>query len=483
MQLKKGGYLIQPFNYKMVFSSLIFLYIFLPLNLILYYISKNAQYRNLLLIAFSLTFYAWGEPFWIFLMIFSAFVDYCNALFIEHYRKWAFVGLISTLVINFGLLIGFKYSAFIYENLNFIFNLNLDVPKISLPIGISFYTFQTVSYVVDVYKKEVKAQTSFMNFLLFVSLYHQLVAGPIVRYSHIADEIDNRKFKLNDLVGGINRFCVGLFKKVCIANVAAEFVAKYLDADFSTLTVGEAWFGILMFSIQIYFDFSGYSDMAIGLGKMFGFHYHENFNYPYIANSATDFWRRWHISLGTFFRDYVYIPLGGNKKNGYFNLFVVWFLTGLWHGASWNFILWGVYFGVLILIERLFLFKILNFLPKVFSHLYLLFVVVLGWALFYFTDFKRLSSFFELLFGMTSNEVWNFKMNIVLQENMFWIAITLILCLPIYLILNRFTQRLIIKRKTIIPIIVSNVFHLILLLLATAMLVGNSYNPFIYYRF
>ena len=340
----------------MVFASLTFLYFFLPLNLILYYASNNANYRNLILTLFSFVFYAWGEPVWVFLLIFSATIDYLNGLFIDKYKGtvWAKLGVVSTLIFNLGILFFFKYSSFIYDNVNALLNTHFQFPRYSLPIGISFYTFQTISYVIDVYRGEVKAQRSWLKFMMFVSLYHQLVAGPIVRYSHIMHEIDKRKFRIRDISGGITRFCVGLFKKVAIANIAAELVVKYLDQpDLSSLSTGEMWFGVILFSIQIYFDFSGCSDMAIGLGRMFGFHYHENFNYPYIAKSATDFWRRWHISLGTFFKDYVYIPMGGNRKNGYFNLFVVWGLTGLWHGANWNFIFWGLFFGILIMIERL----------------------------------------------------------------------------------------------------------------------------------
>ena len=275
----------------MVFASLTFLYIFLPLNLILYYSWKNKLYRNLLLTVMSLVFYAWGEPIWISLLIFSALIDYVNGLLVEKWRDTPFakVPLISTLVVNLGLLATFKYATFITQNVNLILGTKFDVPSYALPIGISFYSFQTISYVVDVYKQEVKAQKSFLKFMLFVSLYHQLVAGPIVRYAHVAHEIDHRVIHKSDLSAGILRFCIGLFKKICIANVAGELVQNYLVGNLSSISVAEAWFGILMFTIQIYFDFSGYSDMAIGLGRMVGFHYHENFNYPYISKSAGDF--------------------------------------------------------------------------------------------------------------------------------------------------------------------------------------------------
>ena len=311
----------------MVFASLIFLFLFLPLNLVLYYLSGNKNYRNILLVVFSFFFYSWGEPVWILVMLFSATVDFVIALLIEQYRKtsWAKFFLILSITVNIGLLVLFKYSAFLYQNINDWFGLSLEVPTFTLPIGISFYTFQTISYVVDVYRNELKAQRSYLKYFMFVSLYHQLVAGPIVRYNHIANEIENRTTNIKDISQGVNRFCIGLFKKVFIANIAGELVQQYLNSDLTTLSVGGGWFGLLMFAIQIYFDFSGYSDMAIGLGWMFGFHYHENFNYPYIAASATDFWRRWHISLGTFFRDYIYIPLGGSKKNPYLNLLIVCF--------------------------------------------------------------------------------------------------------------------------------------------------------------
>lgn len=470
----------------MVFASLTFLCVFLPINLILYYAYNNNTYRNIILTIFSMIFYAWGEPVWVTLLFFSALIDYCNGLWVERKRgtPWAKAGVVSSVVLNLALLVGFKYSGFIYENINAIFGTNFTVPKIALPVGISFYTFQTISYVIDVYRDGVKAQRSFGKFLMFVSLYHQLVAGPIVRYTHIAHEIDHRKFSWVDMGAGIHRFCIGLFKKVAIANVAYEFVKKYLEeGNLADLSVGEAWFGIIMFSIQIYFDFSGYSDMAIGLGRMFGFHYHENFNYPYIARSATEFWRRWHISLGTFFRDYVYIPLGGNRKNGIFNLFVVWGLTGMWHGASWNFILWGLYFGVLIFIERLFLLKIIEKIPAFFGHIYLLFVAVLGWALFYFTDFSKLLLFFQILFGATSSPLWNYELTFALQENAIWLIVAFTLCMPVYMWVGTWLAKQMKYSTKLYPWVISVGFQFLLLFLSIAMLVGSSYNPFIYYRF
>ena len=469
----------------MVFASLIFLFIFLPLNLALNYSWKNKEYRNALLIIFSFAFYSWGEPVWITLLIISASVDYFNGLLIERYRgtRWEKAGLISSIIINLGLLGTFKYSAFLYENINLVFGTNLTIPEFSLPIGISFYTFQTISYTIDVYRGEVKAQKSFWKFMMFVSLYHQLVAGPIVRYQHIAHEIDNRTVDLQDISEGVTRFCKGLFKKVFFANVAGDLSQHYLDGNLDLLSVGGAWFGLVLFSLQIYFDFSGYSDMAIGLGRMFGFHYHENFNHPYIAKSATDFWRRWHISLGTFFRDYLYIPMGGNKTNVYRNLFIVWFLTGLWHGASWNFIIWGLYFGVLIGFERIYLSERLKKLPVFVSHVYLLFAAVFGWSIFYFTDLSRLFSFIGVMTGLSGHAFWDLTLSIQLKANLLWLITAMIFCMPVTTYLKeRIEQYLTPRQMQVVPFAyaISNVF---MLLTSVGFLVGKSYNPFLYFRF
>jgi alginate O-acetyltransferase complex protein AlgI len=466
----------------MVFASLVFIFLFLPLNILLYFLSGNQAYRNWVLVLFSLFFYAWGEPVWILVLVFSATVDYINATLVQQYRgQWqskAFVAL--SLIVNLGLLVAFKYSGFIYENLNAWFGLGLEVPSFALPIGISFYTFQTISYIVDVYRGEVKAQTSYLKFLMFVSLYHQLVAGPIVRYSHIENEINHRQVTMTEMGRGIIRFCMGLFKKVYFANAAGEIVAQFLDVDPATMSVAGSWLGLLMFTLQIYFDFSGYSDMAIGLGWMFGFHYHENFNYPYTAKSATDFWRRWHISLQTFFRDYVYIPMGGNRKNGTLNLLVVWFLTGLWHGASWNFILWGLYFGLLIWIERVFLLKLFSKIPSFVSHGYLLFVAVLGWAIFYFTDLTRLLQFVNVLFGAGNNEGWNFQVTDALTGHVWWLILAIVCCMPIYNRTITWASERMSPRNVFIGQVVVAV---LLFVVSVAMLVGTSYNPFLYFRF
>jgi alginate O-acetyltransferase complex protein AlgI len=469
----------------MVFASLVFLFIFLPLNLALYYSWNNKEYRNSLLIIFSFAFYSWGEPVWIILLIISASVDYINGLLIEKYRgsPWAKAGLISSIVINLGLLGIFKYSAFLYENLNTLFGLDLTVPTFSLPIGISFYTFQTISYTLDVYRGEVKAQKSFLKFMMFVSLYHQLVAGPIVRYQHIAHEIENRIVDMQDFSDGVTRFCKGLFKKVFFANVAGDLARPFLDGNLDLLSVGGAWFGLILFSLQIYFDFSGYSDMAIGLGRLFGFHYHENFNHPYIAKSATDFWRRWHISLGTFFRDYLYIPMGGNKTNMYRNLIVVWFLTGLWHGASWNFILWGLYFGALIGFERIFLAERLKKLPVFVSHLYLILAVVFGWSIFYFTDLSQLFSFIGVMSGISGHAFWDINLNIQLKANLVWLLTAMVFCMPVTtLVKEQIGKYLTPQQRQVVPFALA-ITNVVMLLTSVAFLVGKSYNPFLYFRF
>ncbi len=476
----------------MVFSDLFFIYIFLPLVLLLYYVGKNRGYRNAVLAIFSLFFYAWGEPVWVTLLIFSALVDYCNGLFIGWCRsgnakreKFAVLGVICSLVINLGLLGVFKYSGFIVENINAVTGAEFAVPQFVLPIGISFYTFQTITYSVDVYRKKVSVQKSFLNFLLYVSMFFQLVAGPIVRYESVENEINSRKASLEEINSGLIRFVYGLAKKVIIANCMGELAGTALAFEGMPSSVFAAWFGVIMFSLQIYYDFSGYSDMAIGLGMMFGFHFPENFNYPYISRSATEFWRRWHISLGSFFRDYVYIPLGGNRKHVYLNLAITWFLTGLWHGASWNFILWGCYFGVLIIIEKLFLLKVFDKIPKFISHIYSLLIVIVGWALFYFTDMSQLGACLKTMFGFGGVPLMDELAKSSLLNNVYLIAIAVIFAIPIYKLISEKADRLgrnsqgaFVAAKTLQTVVTCG-----LLLLSSVMLVGQTYNPFLYFRF
>lgn len=468
----------------MVFSSLIFLFGFLPLNLLLYFVIKNQTYRNVILIIFSLSFYAWGEPIWISLLIFSATIDFFHGKIIDKYRgtKLATLALISSIFVNLSLLGIFKYSGFLMSNINMVFNISLPVKEFALPIGISFYTFQTLSYTFDVYKGEVKAQQSYHKFLLFVSLFHQLVAGPIVRYKDIADEIENRTTTYDKFHYGINRFVIGLGKKVIIANTAGELSSRFLDQPFNQLSVVSSWFGISLFALQIYFDFSGYSDMAIGLGRMFGFTYKENFNFPYIAKSATDFWRRWHISLGSFFRDYVYIPLGGNKLHHLRNIIIVWFLTGLWHGAHWNFVLWGMFYGILIMVEKIFLSKWLVKLPKLLQHSYLLVITLIGWTLFYFTDLTLCLSYLKIMFGMSTQPIITATFYIQFANNIFFYIFACIVATPI---MNNVLKLLITKLKhgqTVenYLIICRNI---VIIVVSITLLVGETYNPFLYFRF
>ena len=459
----------------MVFSSLIFLFCFLPLFLICYFIPKKRKFRNIVLLLFSLAFYGYGEPIYLILMILSIVINYFITLWMnksKHKKNW----LIIDIVFNIGLLLIFKYSNFFIDNINNIFNFNIKFLEISLPIGISFYTFQILTYVIDVYKGEVNVQESLINLGCYVSSFPQLIAGPIVRYSTVNDELNNRHETIKDFSSGIRRFSLGLAKKAIIANEMA-YVA---DTLYASCIKDLGFIGVLVaaiaFTFQIYFDFSGYSDMAIGLGRMLGFHYLENFNFPYIARTITDFWRRWHISLSTFFRDYVYIPMGGNrcsKVRHIFNLFVVWFLTGFWHGASWNFILWGLYYFIFLILEK-FVFKdIINKIPKIIGHIYTIIVVIIGFIIFYFTDINLLGEAFKSLFGLNGfgnisifNELQIFKVRTII---VFIIAI---------LASTPLLKNLIYKNKTIGDIIV-----VVLLLLSIVSIIASSYNPFIYFRF
>lgn len=472
----------------MVFSNLFFIYLFLPLNLILYYAVPNKTWKNVVLLLFSLFFYSWGEPVWVFLLMLTAFLDYTWAKCIEYFnltgqQRCKKIALIASLVFDLGMLGVFKYSGFVVENINLLTGLSLPVPQIALPIGISFYTFQTISYVLDVYRGQVAAQKRYYKYLMYLSSYHQLVAGPIVRYSDVAAEIENRTVSAQDFSEGITRFCLGLTKKVVVANVAGSLAGNYLDADLASLSVAGAWFGVLLYTLQIYYDFSAYSDMAIGLGRMFGFHYHQNFNYPYIAKSVTEFWRRWHISLSSFFRDYVYIPLGGKYRHQIFNICVVWFLTGLWHGASWNFILWGVFYGALLIVEKLGLLKVLEKIPSVFSHLYLLFLTLIGWTIFYTTDLGKLGGYFAVMFGLSGNALSDPQLSITFMNNLFWLIAAVLFCMPITQLVKRWAQAQRSEGVRAGISIVNAIMNVMLLFVCTAMLVGDSYNPFLYFRF
>lgn len=472
----------------MVFSSLFFLFAFLPIVLILYYIRPNLKIKNIVLVLSSLLFYAWGEPVWVALLIFSAFLDYNIGKIIEANRgNWkSKAAIISSLCINLSILGFFKYSGFIVDNINSLLGTNLQIIRFGLPIGISFYTFQTISYVVDVYRGDVKAQERFYKYILYLSLFTQLIAGPIVRYKDIAREIEERNVSRQRFNKGVLRFVAGLSKKVMIANTAGQIAGFYLDNSFEGLSILGAWYGISLFSIQIYFDFSGYSDMAIGLGHMFGFTFKENFNYPYISKSATEFWRRWHMSLGSFFRDYVYIPLGGNKRRSILNLLIVWFVTGLWHGASWNFVLWGLYFGVFIILEKMILLKVLDKVPAFVSHLYLIVIAVSGWVLFYFVDITKAIAYFKIMIGATRAPFYTTDMGIRLLNDIYFYIIAILLCTPL---VKKFFIRLphILFKSKRQYVIGSEIMQALYvggaIIIVCALLVGQSYNPFLYFRF
>lgn len=482
----------------MVFSSFVFLCAFLPIVLFLYYISP-ARIRNLVLLAASLIFYAWGEPVYVLIMLFSTVFDYTNGRLIEYFKKKGSRGKMKAALVvdicgNLGILGFFKYADFVIDNINSITGAGLSLLHIALPIGISFYTFQTMSYTIDVYRGQVEAQHNILDFATYVVLFPQLIAGPIVQYKTIANELSQRKVGLTDFSEGAFRFAIGLAKKVLLANQIGGLWDTI--SRMNELTTATAWLGAIAYSFQIYFDFSGYSDMAIGLGRMFGFHFLENFNFPYMAKSITEFWRRWHISLSSWFREYVYIPLGGNRKGlprQVLNLLIVWMLTGLWHGANWNFVLWGLYYGVLLIIEKLFLLKLLEKLPAWIGHVYSLFLVVIGWAIFAQTDMSQLTRFLKAMFGIgvagVNSDFWYFlSCNAVL-------LIVLVLCSMdhrawIGKLRKKSTDAVAREGSIYVAVeqsrglmIVKPAIMLALLFLSYAFLVGDSYNPFLYFRF
>lgn len=471
----------------MVFSSLLFLCNFLPVSLGLYYIIKNRTYRNWILILTSLLFYAWGEPIWISVLLLSTLINYFLGLIIAKHKRnpKGKAALIASVIENLAILAFFKYSGFFADNINQVFGTSFEIITVGLPIGISFYTFKIISYIVDVYKGDVEPAKSPFKLLLYVSLFHQLMAGPIVRYKDIDHEIDHRIETAEQFTAGVSRFITGLGKKVILSNTAAKVAEAFLDTDYTRLSVLGAWFGILLYALQIYFDFSGYSDMAIGLGKMFGFTYKENFDYPYISKSATEFWRRWHISLGSFFRDYVYIPLGGNRKFMVRNMFVVWLLTGLWHGASWNFILWGLYYFVLLFIEKLFLNKIFEKIPAIFSRIYLWVAVLVGWVFFYHTDLSQALTYLGIMFGAGSNPISSPEVNIHFLNNAVFLFLALIGCTPaMKRVYQKFRTNIGECRSiALLEYITIPIINIAILVLSIIFLSGQSYSPFLYFKF
>jgi alginate O-acetyltransferase complex protein AlgI len=468
----------------MIFSGLTFLYMFLPSVLLFYWLARSIPSKNLILTIFSLLFYAWGEPVYVFLMLATAYANYALGLLINRYKQTAQSKLFLILAVTLDLsLLGlFKYAGFLIENINEIFGFSLAVPNIALPIGISFYTFQTLSYVIDLYMGKVEVQRSFLKLLMYICLFPQLIAGPIVRYSVVESELSIRTFSFEDFGYGAKRFCVGLAKKVILANnCGAVIVTLFSAAD--QLSVLSYWAAMVFFTFQIYFDFSGYSDMAIGLGRMFGFKFLENFNYPYLSKSITEFWRRWHISLGTFFRDYVYIPLGGNRKHQYLNLFLVWVLTGLWHGANWNFVIWGLSYGVLIMLERLFLKNVLEQLPAVLVYGYMAFVTVVLWTVFYFTDTSQLIAALNIMFGNSTLPGVNYFAVTVIKDNFILLLAAFVFSFPIA---DRLFNRLFCCRESKFAAawpVTSTLLLISSLILCTLFLLGSTYNPFLYFRF
>lgn len=468
----------------MIFSSLLFIFIFLPSTLIIYYLSPK-KFKNLVLLISSLIFYGWGEPLYILIMLFSTVFDYINGLMIDKYRKNKHVSravFLLSIIVNLRILGFFKYYGFLINNINDLFNLSIKIKQLPLPVGISFYTFQTMSYVIDVYLEKVEVQKSIISFGTYVTMFPQLVAGPIVKYGDIDKQINNRKESFLLLTQGIERFIIGLSKKVLLANGIGVLWNIIKVTPLKELSVLSSWIGIMAFTFQIYFDFSGYSDMAIGLGKMFGFDIMENFNYPYISASVTEFWRRWHISLGLWFKEYVYIPLGGNRKGKlkqFRNLFVVWFLTGFWHGANWNFITWGLYFGIFICLEKEFLLKFLNNKPKFIGHIYTLIVVMIGWVLFELENTGQALSYIKTMFGLGKVPFINSSLKYYLSTNWILIIFLIICSTPIP---KKLFKKLRARNSICISIILS-VFMLILLMLCVAYLVNETYNPFLYFRF
>ncbi len=461
----------------MVFSSLLFMFIFLPVFFVIYYVSPKGI-RNLVLLIASLIFYAWGEPIYIFIMLFSTVFDYIIGLFIHRFREKksiARIFLITSVVVNLSLLGFFKYTDFFISNINGIFGASIGLLNIALPIGISFYTFQTMSYTIDLYRGKIGVQKNIISFGAYISMFPQLIAGPIVTYSHVEKEINQRTISWDKFGEGTMRFIEGLGKKVLIANNIGLLWENVKALPQSELTLVGSWLGIMAFALQLYFDFSGYSDMAIGLGKMMGFQFPENFNYPYISRSITEFWRRWHITLGSWFREYVYIPLGGNRVGSirlYMNLFVVWFLTGFWHGAGWNFIIWGLYFSVLLVLEKSFLIKAFERLPAFVSRIYLIVAVLISWVFFSLEKMDLIGQYLRTMFGLGGTEIIN--------NNTLYLILNY---LVLFIIAVLFATPLMDRMRGKINRWVLYGFYMTVLFLSTAYLVDSTFNPFLYFRF
>jgi len=475
----------------MVFSSLTFLLLFLPAVLLFYFMRSGMRWRNGVLLVFSLLFYAWGEPVWVLAMIGSTVINYLCALAISGSSKKAVRRLCLTVgvIISVALLFYFKYAAFFVNSLSGLFGPETGLPVLPLPIGISFYTFQVLTYTVDVYRGKAPCMRNLPRLMLYISCFPQLIAGPVVQYADVHDALNERTCTPDGFVDGMRRFAVGLSKKVLIANVCALAFSELGLSAGTDISVAGGWYAAVLYSLQLYFDFSGYSDMAIGLGRVLGFEYKENFNYPYISRSVSEFWRRWHISLGSFFRDYVYIPLGGNRRGAVrtvLNLLVVWSLTGLWHGADWNFILWGAYYGVLIILERFVFAGLLKKLPAIVTVPLTLAAVIAGWVIFYHTDLSMAGSHLLAMFGMKISDggiaftsLCDDVTLAVMRKYTVMPLLAAAACIPVVPALRKRLE----ERAPAIWNICANVCYIVLMALSLLFIVGQSYNPFIYFRF
>ncbi len=461
----------------MVFSSLLFLFLFLPAVLAIYYVSPW-RIKNLILFLSSLGFYAWGEPVYIVIMLLSTITDYGFGLLLSRpklnsiQRKWI---VVSSMIINLGLLSYFKYADFLIHNVNELLGTHIPLTDLPLPIGISFYTFQSMSYIIDVYRGTSKAQRNWIDFGTLVALFPQLVAGPIVQYNTIAEQLRERSVDIPMFAEGVRRFIIGLAKKVLLANNIGLLWNTISSSSVDSMPALTAWLGIIAFAFQIYFDFSGYSDMAIGLGLMFGFRFNENFNKPYTSQSITDFWRRWHISLSSWFRDYVYIPLGGNRRGLSIqvrNILIVWVLTGIWHGASWNFLLWGLYFGIILIIEKWWGLKLLSRLPRWTRHLYAIVLILIGWVLFAFEELPLVLSYLQAMFGFNGQPLWN--------TNTLYFTYTNAILLVVLTLVSLSKKRISSIDSRPLP---SLLWYGVLFFLSVAYLVDATFNPFLYFRF
>ncbi|SEF44470.1 alginate O-acetyltransferase complex protein AlgI [Eubacterium ruminantium] len=471
----------------MLFSSITFLYIFLPAVLILYFITPR-KFKNSILLLSSLVFYGWGEPKYIIVMAVSIVVGYISGLLTGYFRDKEKMGLsklcvIISTAVNLGLLIFFKYSNFFISNINKIGGFSVKLLELTLPLGISFYTFQILSYSIDVYKGEVKSQKNIIDLAAYITLFPQLIAGPIVRYQTIEKQLRERKETTDLFASGVMRFVTGLGKKVLIANSVAAIYKELMALPDNRSSVMIYWLASFAFSFQIYFDFSGYSDMAIGLGRMFGFEFLENFEHPYISVSITEFWRRWHISLSSWFRDYVYIPLGGNRKSRkrmFFNIFIVWLLTGFWHGAEWNFIIWGLYYFILLMLEKSFLLGLLKKLPKFLQHIYALFFINLGWVIFANDSLPALGKFLSRMFGFGGLSAWTKETTFYLIS---YISMFVIAAVGSTLLVKNIKNKLVYWKYEKLLTALSIIFILTVMTLSTAGLASDAFNPFLYFRF